>query len=140
MEQLRETLKGHHLRTTTCREDVLSAFINKKNALSHGDLEGALGESYDRVTIYRTLKTFLEKGIIHKVLDDEGLRYALCSHQCSEEKHQHDHIHFKCSTCGKTNCLENLHIPNVALPQGYQPASFNLLIQGTCPECVAELI
>ena len=60
MEQLRETLKGHHLRTTTCREDVLSTFINKKNALSHGDLEGALGENYDRVTIYRTLKTFLE--------------------------------------------------------------------------------
>ena len=138
MEQLRETLKGHHLRTTTCREDVLSTFINRKNALSHGDLEGALGENYDRVTIYRTLKTFLEKGIIHKVLDDEGLRYALCSHQCSEEKHHHDHIHFKCNACGKTNCLENLRIPNVALPIGYEPESFNLLIQGTCPECVAN--
>lgn len=138
MEQLRETLKGHHLRTTTCREDVLLTFMNKKNALSHGDLEGALGENYDRVTIYRTLKTFLEKGIIHKVLDDEGLRYALCSHQCSEEKHQHDHIHFKCNECGKTNCLENLHIPNVALPDGYQPESFNLLIQGKCPECLGN--
>jgi Fur family ferric uptake transcriptional regulator len=138
MDQLRETLKGHHLRTTTCREDVLSAFINKKNALSHGDLEGTLGESYDRVTIYRTLKTFLEKGIIHKVLDDEGLRYALCTNQCSEEKHHHDHIHFKCNACGKTNCLENLHIPGVALPKGYRAASFNLLIQGTCPECIAE--
>ncbi len=136
MEQLRETLKGHHLRTTTCREDVLLTFMNKKNALSHGDLEGALGENYDRVTIYRTLKTFLEKGIIHKVLDDEGLRYALCSHQCSEEKHQHDHIHFKCNECGKTNCLENLHIPNVALPAGYQPECFNLLILGKFPDCL----
>ena len=135
MEQLRETLKEHHLRTTTCREDVLSTFINKKNALSHGDLESALGENYDRVTIYRTLKTFLEKGIIHKVLDDEGLRYALCSSHCSDDKHQHDHVHFKCITCGQTNCIENLHIPAVALPAGYKPTGFNLLIQGTCPAC-----
>lgn len=135
MEHLRETLKGYHLRTTTCREDVLSAFINKKNALSHGDLEGTLGENYDRVTIYRTLKTFLEKGIIHKVLDDEGMRYALCSNHCSEEKHHHDHIHFKCSACGETNCLENMKIPVVQLPQGYKPENFNLLIQGICPKC-----
>jgi Fur family transcriptional regulator, ferric uptake regulator len=135
MEQLRETLKEHHLRTTTCREDVLSAFINKKNALSHGDLESTLGENYDRVTIYRTLKTFLEKGIIHKVLDDEGLRYALCSDHCSDDKHQHDHVHFKCNQCGQTNCIENLHIPAVSLPAGYKPTAFNLLIQGTCPAC-----
>ena len=135
MDQLKETLKGHQLRTTTCREDVLSAFINKKNALSHGDLEGALGESYDRVTIYRTLKTFLEKGIIHKVLDDEGLRYALCSHDCSDQHHQHDHIHFKCTGCGETNCLESLRIPIVQLPQGYRAETMNLLIQGVCPKC-----
>jgi Fur family ferric uptake transcriptional regulator len=135
MAQLRETLKEHHLRTTTCREDVLSAFIARKTALSHGDLESTLGENYDRVTIYRTLKTFLEKGIIHKVLDDEGLRYALCSDHCSDDKHQHDHVHFKCNQCGQTNCLENIHIPSIALPKGYKPGVFNLLIQGTCPAC-----
>jgi Fur family ferric uptake transcriptional regulator len=137
MDQLREILKDHQLRTTTCREDVLSAFIDKKNALSHGDLEGLLGENYDRVTIYRTLKTFLEKGIVHKVLDEEGMRYALCTTQCSDEKHQHDHVHFKCNICGQTNCLENLHIPHVNLPKGYQAATFNLLIQGTCAKCTA---
>jgi Fur family ferric uptake transcriptional regulator len=135
MGQIRETLKEHQLRTTTCREDVLSAFIQRKTALSHGDLESTLGENYDRVTIYRTLKTFLEKGILHKVLDDEGLRYALCSDHCSDDKHQHDHVHFKCNQCGQTNCLENIHIPAVALPKGYKPTVFNLLIQGTCPVC-----
>ena len=137
MNQLREILKVHQLRTTTCREDVLLAFINKKNALSHGDLEGLLGENYDRVTIYRTLKTFLEKGIVHKVLDEEGMRYALCTTQCSDEKHQHDHVHFKCNACGQTNCLENLHIPHVNLPAGYQAVTFNLLIQGICANCTA---
>ncbi len=135
MKHLKETLKLYNLRTTTCREEVLSTFMTRKIALSHGDVEGAMGENYDRVTIYRTLKTFLEKGIIHKVLDDEGMRYALCSHHCSEENHQHEHVHFKCNNCGKTNCIDNLHIPPVNLPLGYHAESVNLLIQGICPNC-----
>ncbi|GAB2779568.1 transcriptional repressor [Rhabdobacter roseus] len=138
MEQfVADTLKDHNLRTTTCRTEVLGTFLNKEVALSHGDLEGALGDQFDRVTIYRTLKTFLEKGIIHKVLDDEGVRYALCKDRCTEHDHHHDHIHFKCTNCGQTNCLENVHIPAVQLPDGYRANELNLLIQGRCPECVA---
>lgn len=136
MEQfVSTTLKDHKLRTTSCREDVLEAFLRRDMALSHGDLESELGDRFDRVTIYRTLKTFLEKGIIHKVLDDEGTRYALCRERCSEDNHHHDHVHFKCNTCGQTNCLENLHVPAVKLPEGYRIQEVNLLIQGLCAEC-----
>ncbi|TAH16433.1 MAG: transcriptional repressor, partial [Runella slithyformis] len=35
-------------------------------------MEELLPNLYDRVTIYRTLKTFVEKGIVHKVLDEDG--------------------------------------------------------------------
>ncbi len=129
------TLKDHKLRTTSCREDVLETFLNREMALSHGDLESALGDRFDRVTIYRTLKTFLEKGILHKVLDDEGTRYALCRERCTEHDHHHDHVHFKCNACGQTNCLENLHVPAVKLPEGYRIQEVNLLIQGLCAEC-----
>lgn len=136
MEQLViETLKEHNLRTTSCREDILNTFMNREIALSHGDLESALGERFDRVTIYRTLKTFLEKGIIHKVLDDEGMRYALCRERCTEHSHHHDHVHFKCNECGQTNCLDNLLIPAIKLPAGYQAEEVNLLIQGLCAVC-----
>lgn len=136
MEQLiRDTLKDHNLRTTSCREDILETFLNKEVALSHGDLESEIGDRFDRVTIYRTLKTFLDKGIIHKVLDDEGMRYALCKERCSEHNHQHDHVHFKCSECGQTNCLENLHVPAMQLPAGYRAQEVNLLIQGLCAAC-----
>lgn len=136
-EAITDTLKEHHLRTTSCREDILKTFFNRNTALSHGDLEGALKDRFDRVTIYRTLKTFLEKGIIHKVLDDEGMRYALCKERCSEDNHHHDHVHFKCSACGETNCLENLHVPAVSLPTGYRVQEVNLLIQGLCADCAA---
>jgi Fur family transcriptional regulator, ferric uptake regulator len=136
MEQLvRDTLKDHNLRTTSCREDILDAFLKHAAALSHGDLENLLRDRFDRVTIYRTLKTFLEKGIIHKVLDDEGMRYALCRERCSEHNHHHDHVHFKCNECGQTNCLENLHIPAITLPRGYRAEEMNLLIQGRCATC-----
>lgn len=136
MEQtIRETLKDYNLRSTSCREDILGTFLNKEVALSHGDIEDSLGDRFDRVTIYRTLKTFLEKGLIHKVLDDEGVRYALCKDQCSEKAHHHDHIHFKCTECGQTNCLANVHIPAVQLPDGYHASEVNLLIQGRCPAC-----
>ena len=136
MEQfVSTTLKDHKLRTTSCRDDVLKAFVHRDTALSHGDLESALGDRFDRVTIYRTLKTFLEKGILHKVLGDEGTRYALCRERCSEDNHHHDHVHFKCNTCGQTNCLENLHVPVIKLPEGYRIQEVNLLIQGLCAEC-----
>ncbi|HEV7348955.1 Fur family transcriptional regulator [Telluribacter sp.] len=132
---VKDTLKDHNLRSTSCREDILDTFLSKEVALSHGDIENYLGERFDRVTIYRTLKTFLEKGIIHKVLDDEGVRYALCKDHCSEHDHHHDHIHFKCIQCGQTNCLANVHIPAVQLPDGYRANELNLLIQGRCPAC-----
>jgi Fur family transcriptional regulator, ferric uptake regulator len=140
MEQfVRDTLRNHHLRSTACRENVLETFQNREAALSHGDLEGALkNKHFDRVTIYRTLKTFLEKGIIHKVLDDEGMRYALCRERCTEDNHNHDHVHFKCTDCGQTSCLEKLHIPAVKLPSGYRAQEVNLLIQGLCAECAQE--
>jgi Fur family ferric uptake transcriptional regulator len=81
------------------------------------------------------LKTFFDRGLIHKVLDDGGsLKYALCTEACSQSAHRHEHVHFKCSRCGQTNCLE-VDIPRVRLPKGYVAGEVNLLIQGTCPNC-----
>jgi Fur family transcriptional regulator, ferric uptake regulator len=132
---LHKTLERHSLRHTNCREDVLSLFSTVDFALTHSDLEGNLQEKYDRVTLYRTLKTFVDKGILHKVLDGEGLRYALCKEACSDHGHQHDHVHFKCSDCGKTTCLDNIHIPHFTLPKDFVSQEISLLIQGICANC-----
>jgi Fur family ferric uptake transcriptional regulator len=102
-----EILKESNLRVTSCRRDVLETFLGRQVALSHSDLEEALKENFDRVTIYRTLKTFLENDLIHKVLDDTGAaKYALCNHRPEVPHHDHEHVHFKCEVCGNTNCLE----------------------------------
>jgi Fur family ferric uptake transcriptional regulator len=131
-------LKDFRLRTTQTRQEILHLFLRSDYALSHGDIEKEIDSSLDRVTVYRTLKTFLDKGLIHKVLDDEGsLKYALCNEACSVAGHHHNHVHFKCTACGQTNCLTNVEIPSVKLPKGYKAREINLLIQGVCETCSA---
>jgi Fur family transcriptional regulator, ferric uptake regulator len=130
-------LKDFRLRTTQTRQEILHLFLQRDYALSHGDIEKEIDSSMDRVTVYRTLKTFLDKGLIHKVLDDEGsLKYALCNEACSVAGHHHNHVHFKCVRCGQTNCLTNVEIPTVKLPKGYKAKEIDLLIQGVCEHCV----
>ena len=128
-------LKEFKLRSTPSRMAILNMFFKKNYALAHADIEKGIPSQFDRVTVYRTIKTFLDKGLIHKVLDDEGtLKYALCNEACSSHHHHHDHVHFKCVVCGQTNCL-TVVVPEIKLPKGYTFGEVNLLIQGVCPSC-----
>ena len=130
-----QLLKVHKLRSTPNRQTILHLFLKKDHALSHSDIENEIDDSLDRVTVYRTLKTFLSKGLIHKVLDDEGsLKYALCNDHCSQKEHHHDHVHFKCTNCGQTICLD-IEVPAIKLPKAFKSQEVNLLIQGICGQC-----
>lgn len=129
-------LQSHKLRITDCRLDIIQEFLEKNVALSHSDLEETLNQQFDRVTIYRTLKTFLDKDLIHKVLDDSGAtKYALCAHGEMQHDHSHEHVHFKCENCGETTCLEDITLPEIKLPSGFEQKEMNLLIQGICEKC-----
>ncbi|EON79146.1 Zinc uptake regulation protein ZUR [Lunatimonas lonarensis] len=131
-----DILRDANLRITSCRRDVLATFIGKRVALSHADLEEALKENFDRVTIYRTLKTFLENDLIHKVLDDSGTtKYALCAHDPTQHHHNHEHVHFKCEVCGNTSCIQEITLPKISLPSGYISKEKSLLVQGICKNC-----
>jgi Fur family transcriptional regulator, ferric uptake regulator len=137
MTRIRQILQHHRLRHTQSRADILGIFLDQGAALSEREIEAAMSAPCDRVTIYRTLSTFLERGIIHKVLDNAGaMRYALCSSHCQEgPQHQHDHVHFKCLQCGQTICLEEVPIPAVQLPPGFQLREVNMLLEGVCANC-----
>lgn len=133
-------LAHHNIRNTSGRVDILRTFLDHGHALSQPDLERNLGEKYDRVTIYRTLTLYLEKGLLHKVLDDAGaMKYALCPDTCHSgtetHGHAHDHVHFKCVRCGNTTCIEEVEVPSVKLPKGYVLAEKNLLMSGVCKDC-----
>ncbi|MFK7907523.1 MAG: Fur family transcriptional regulator [Chitinophagales bacterium] len=132
-----QILKVNGLRLTNCRSAVIDVFCTADAAIGHAELEDALvEEEFDRVTIYRTINTFLDKGIIHKVMDGSGVgKFALCSAKCDEHEHHDDHVHFNCLACGNTTCMEDLVVPNIHLPKGYEVKEANLLLKGICLNC-----
>lgn len=135
-EKVKAILKSHNLRITNCRLDVVNFFIEKRSALSQGDLEQQF-KQYDRVTLYRTLNSFLESGILHRIPNETGFAtYGLCHDTCSPDRHSHDHIHFKCNSCGQIECLEDKTVPSVSVPKGYTIERINLIVDGICAQCV----
>ena len=129
-------LKERDLRVTAIRTEMVNLFLEHPYALSQPDMERLIGESFDRVTIYRTLTSFLEKGLIHKVLDDTGVaKYALCHSHHEMHAHTDEHIHFKCQRCGNTSCLEDMPFPHFNAPVGYVFTETSILINGICPLC-----
>lgn len=144
--QLENLLKNHNLRNTAVRRAVLDLFQHTSHAVSHQDVENLLNGAYDRVTIYRTLKSFEESKLIHRVLnDDDSVNYALCRDTCAHDHaehehhshHHHNHAHFKCSVCSLTFCLEETLIPKIELPAAYTAQSWQLLIEGVCKNCAS---
>jgi Fur family ferric uptake transcriptional regulator len=133
---IRELLKKNRLSVTDSRLLVLSLFYNKPGALAHADIEKIAGSKIDRVTIYRTLQTFEEKGIIHTIpSSDNTVKYALCKEQCAHGHHHDNHVHFVCDKCSSTVCLEDVLVPDIKLPVGFIPSQANMVVNGTCKEC-----
>ena len=129
-------LKNNQLSITGSRKKILELFLTSNGALAHADIERNAGEKIDRVTVYRTLQSFLEKGIIHTIpTSDNSVRYALCKDECSEGHHHDNHVHFVCNACGNTTCLDHVTIPQVQLPVGFQPLEYQMVVTGLCEQC-----
>jgi len=135
-----ELLKRQSLSVTESRKRILQFFFDQPGALSHGDIEKKAGSVFDRVTIYRTLQTFVDRGLIHTIPSaDNAIRYALCKEECGDGHHRHEHIHFVCQQCHHTYCLDEVVTPVIRLPKGYSPQQVEILVQGTCKQCTISI-
>ena len=115
--------------------DVINVFNKAGHALSSNDIEAKLKDA-DRITLYRTLKSFEEKGIIHKAVDGTiTQKYAICESDCDEHHHHDKHVHFRCEQCENTFCMDNVFVPDLLLPQGFKVASTDMVVNGTCEKC-----
>lgn len=133
--QARKLLSQNKLRITQNREEVLALLLESDVAISNQVIETSLGH-IDRITLYRTLKTFEDKGIIHKILDSsQRSKYALCAESCSDHSHDDSHLHFECSQCGNITCHMDVKIPELHLPKGYQLNEINIIAKGLCNTC-----
>jgi len=134
-KKVNNILNNKKVKATAVRELVLDIFLQNNHALSLSDIENTLSWS-DRVTIFRTLKTFEKKGVIHEINDgSNSVKYALCVESCKETKHVDIHPHFHCQKCGKTICLEKQEINIKNIPEEIFIDNYSLILNGLCVEC-----
>ena len=129
-----KSLEIKSVKPTAMRELVLEILLEQKTAISLSELEEKFAQ-VEKSTLYRTLKTFEEKKIIHSIDDGSGsVKYAVCHDTC--ECNPDDlHVHFHCTKCKKTYCLNDIPIPIITLPGSFTLESVNMVVKGACPNC-----
>lgn len=121
------------IRNTKAKAEIITLISNSKVALSHAEIQNLMDGVCDRVTIYRILDRLTQEGLVHKIINIDGVvKYAIC-HHC-ETGHHHDHIHFSCENCKKVICIENV-IPAIHLPEKFIVHDCNFVVSGICQEC-----
>lgn len=135
MTEIEKKLESNGVRPTSMRILIYKFMAQKEAAVSLTDIENTFVKS-ERTTLYRTLKTFEEKGIVHQIDDGTGIsKYALCEPGCNCDLDQDLHLHFHCHNCDETVCLTEHKIPHINLPDGYVADNANLVIIGICEKC-----
>jgi Fur family ferric uptake transcriptional regulator len=130
-----QEIKDKGLKVTIARIKVLDTLPPNGLALSHNELEPLMGK-IDRITLYRILNDFEAAGLVHKIIDMDGIaRFAICRHNCTTTHHNDNHIHFNCTACHKMYCMDNLPAAAIILPHGFEATGYNTIIYGTCKGC-----
>jgi Fur family ferric uptake transcriptional regulator len=126
-------LKQADLHITPARLATLHLFethnkpVDAQHLIDH--LHKELG--IDRVTVFRILNVFTEKGLIRKVEFGEGkARYEL---------NKGEHHHLICQVCGKIEEIENCHIDEfkkeIKQKTGFIVKQHSLEFFGVCKDC-----
>lgn len=130
-------LKSCKIRVTANRIIILKALSEKDYPLSLSDLEKIL-PTIDKSNIFRSLLLFRTNHLVHAFeVGNDLVKYELClSH--GTENDEDIHVHFYCECCQRTFCMNEIHVPQVNLPKGYEAATVNYMVKGLCPRCARK--
>lgn len=136
-------LRALKLRVTRARVNVLRVLLAADRSLTHQQIETQLCDTcgrIDSVTVYRVLDWLVEQGVAHRIEGvDRTWRFAVVRDRRGSVAVGHDNIHphFHCSQCDRMTCLPAFEWGRdcMNLPPGFQPQSFNLVIEGYCADC-----
>ena len=135
MKEIEKRLNDNGVRPTAMRILIYRYMAEKEIAVALTDIENVFAKA-DRTTLYCTLKTFEQKGIVHQIDDGTHIsKFALCEPGCNCELEQDLHLHFHCTNCDETVCLTEQKIPHINLPDGYVAEDANLVLKGICEKC-----
>ena len=135
MKDIEKLFASKDLRVTAMRLLIYKFLAEKEVAVTLSVIENAF-EKADRTTLYRTIKTFEEKDIVHQIDDGTGItKYALCEKGCNCDIKNDLHLHFHCNNCNETICLTEHKIPQIKVPDGFVSENVNLVVKGICDKC-----
>lgn len=135
-KNIEQKLLNKNTNPTSMRILVYDFLEQQEAAMSLTEIENNFYKA-DRVTIYRTLKTFEENGIVHSIQENHTTKYILCDDGCNEKTHKDWHLHFYCKICKQTTCKEDFIIPPTT-NQEYRIDEIKLFGKGICQNCLTE--
>jgi Fur family ferric uptake transcriptional regulator len=125
--------RGH--RVTPQRVLILDAVCDGSGNTTPGEIYARVRQvdrSIDRSTLYRTLKLFVELGLV--VSADTG-----SGENCYEIARPHRHHHLICRRCGKQQEIEHTlfqrMFDQVYQDSGFRADSDHLVLFGVCKDC-----
>lgn len=128
-------LAEHGIKPTANRIVVVKALAAADRPMSLTELEYKI-LSIDKSGVFRALTLFRDHHLVHVIEDGSGgVRYELCHSHHGAPGDDDLHLHFYCEHCRRTFCLNDIPVPGVVLPEGFQPHSINYMVKGICPDC-----
>jgi len=134
IQYFKDLLRNRDLKATNPRLSLLTKMQEYESAMPYSAIQASL-KSIDRVTLYRTLESLKEKGIIHKAFQENNeTYYAICGKKCGKNHHSHDHIHFKCVNCDAVTCENISSTIEISIPD-YEIQKISIHLEGVCKLC-----
>ena len=94
----------------------------------------------DYMGAFNAVSYLIERGSKRIAFYGSNMNMEISKNRFNGYKHDHEHDddqhpHFYCEQCHETYCLDYAEMPYIALPEGFEATSANLMIKGTCPHC-----
>lgn len=134
MQDIERILNEAGVKPTAIRMMVMKEIIAIGHTFTLSDMEIRL-ETVDKSTLFRTLTLFLEHKLLHEVDNGSGSKlYCRCECRSTHTSH----IHFTCTSCGKTFCIKGIDTSSIPHPEGFTIEETNCVMKGICPDCTVK--
>ncbi len=108
------------------------AELLSKDVKSAKELQNSLKK--DKATIYRNLKSLIEKEVIREIKNSDGISF----YEINCRIHNPIHPHFECKVCKKITCLKSLTSEDTLSLSNYTDnfiEEIEIKIKGICKNC-----
>ncbi|MBY0515953.1 MAG: transcriptional repressor [Bacteriovoracaceae bacterium] len=137
-----ELLKNAKLKITEQRRKILEFLLSNHGPFTVEEMAQKLkSQGFDLATIYRSMGTFEEAGLVEKRLfGDSVIRWEMAAHtggSCAHDHHGHHH-HLMCTECKKIIQIDVCLPPSTQQELsrlGYADLKHHLEFSGICPQC-----